>query len=399
MDKKNALSLLTALFLGLQLINSVSAADKIPVISNAPGPSITFTASPSTISIGDSSKLEWNSPSADSCKFVGGSWFGLGDASIPTSGNKVVSPSKDTIYKIYCTNKSGTLPSEVTVNVNRCPAGNSCHGATLDLKIDGSHGPVKLSHTQQDKPGVVSFIGDIRLTSTVPWWAIFNPRPIDCVSWDNGIRLGVLEYGVPYDISGTLSATDYGSHILTVSCNFDRGGDVIRDSVNVVIEKPTTQQVQTVTPTTTSTPASIQAPTVNLSVSHTDTPNIKFASSITIPKGKSAILSWTSTNAKTCSASGGWSGGKSTTPGSQTVSPASTTKYTLTCTGPGGSATDYANVTVTPYSFVPTHFTCVNNACTSVPGDGTDQCATNSDCGSQPPKSPASPSVDIWIKI
>ncbi len=398
MDKKNVLGLLTALFLGLQLINSVSAADKIPVLSNAPGPSITFTASPSTINVGDSSKLEWNSPSADSCKFVGGAWFGLGDASIPTSGNKVVSPSKDTIYKIYCTNKSGTLPSEVTVNVNRCPAGNSCHGATIDLKINGSDGPVKFIY---DLKNPVIFEGNIKVTSTRPWWAVLTPTPTEnCNLMDPFTGLGY--FTVPlgtYTFGDTIHNPTYGLHTFVASCPFNFGGDTISDSVNVAIEKPTIQPVQTVTPTTTSAPVPTQAPTVNLSVSHTDTPNIKFTSSITIPKGKSAILSWTSKNAKTCSASGGWSGGKSTTPGSQTVSPASTTKYTLTCTGPGGSATDYANVTVTPYSFVPTHLTCVNNACTSVPGDGTDQCATNSDCGLPKSKSPTSPSVDIWIKI
>ena len=79
----------------------------------------------------------------------------------------------------------------------------------------------------------------------------------------------------------------------------------------------------------------VQPPTVTLSVS---------PSSIT--SGDSATLSWSSTNASSCTASGGWSGGKNTS-GSQSVSPTSNATYTLTCTGTGGSANKSVTVTVT----------------------------------------------------
>ena len=57
-----------------------------------------------------------------------------------------------------------------------------------------------------------------------------------------------------------------------------------------------------------------------------------------------ATLTWSSTDATSCSASGGWSGTRATS-GSATVGPLSTgTTFTLACTGPGG--TNSANVTV-----------------------------------------------------
>jgi hypothetical protein len=64
-----------------------------------------------------------------------------------------------------------------------------------------------------------------------------------------------------------------------------------------------------------------------------------------IASGASSNLSWSSSNATTCSASGGWTGTKSTS-GTQSVSPTSTTTYNLTCTGVGGSASDSTVVTV-----------------------------------------------------
>ena len=67
------------------------------------------------------------------------------------------------------------------------------------------------------------------------------------------------------------------------------------------------------------------------------------ASPSTIDEGQSATLSWSSTDANSCSAS--WTGSTATS-GSQSVSPTVTTTYSITCTGDGGSATDNVTVTV-----------------------------------------------------
>lgn len=69
------------------------------------------------------------------------------------------------------------------------------------------------------------------------------------------------------------------------------------------------------------------------------------ASPATITVGQSSTLSWTSTNATSCTASGGWSGTKATS-GNQSVTPTSTTTYTLGCTGGGSSVSQQVTVTV-----------------------------------------------------
>jgi parallel beta-helix repeat protein len=70
------------------------------------------------------------------------------------------------------------------------------------------------------------------------------------------------------------------------------------------------------------------------------------ASPSTITGGQSSTLTWSSTNATSCTASGGWSGTKAVS-GTQIVSPTINTTYTLTCTGTGGTATQGTSVTVT----------------------------------------------------
>jgi hypothetical protein len=64
-----------------------------------------------------------------------------------------------------------------------------------------------------------------------------------------------------------------------------------------------------------------------------------------ITSGGSTTLTWSSTNASSCTASGGWTGTEAAN-GTKSVSPAATTTYTLDCTGSGGKAQVSATVTV-----------------------------------------------------
>jgi hypothetical protein len=65
-----------------------------------------------------------------------------------------------------------------------------------------------------------------------------------------------------------------------------------------------------------------------------------------VESGESPSLTWTATNATTCTASGGWSG---LMPSSGTTSPGAiseSTTYTLSCTGTGGSASQSVTVSL-----------------------------------------------------
>lgn len=79
------------------------------------------------------------------------------------------------------------------------------------------------------------------------------------------------------------------------------------------------------------------APTVNLT-----------ANLVSVPFGEAATLSWSSSGATDCSASGGWTGTRSTSGSASTSLLSATTVFTLVCSGPGGSVA--RSVAVTPAS-------------------------------------------------
>lgn len=80
-------------------------------------------------------------------------------------------------------------------------------------------------------------------------------------------------------------------------------------------------------------------PTVDIKANNSDGP-------ITIDYNTSATLSWTSTNATSCSASGNWSGSKATSGSENTGNLISSKTYTITCTGLGGTASDSVTINV-----------------------------------------------------
>ena len=67
-----------------------------------------------------------------------------------------------------------------------------------------------------------------------------------------------------------------------------------------------------------------------------------------IASGASATLTWSSTNATACNATGAWSGAQALSGSVSTGALNATSNYTLTCTGPGGNASQSATVTVVP---------------------------------------------------
>ncbi|HWS68814.1 MAG TPA: hypothetical protein VN325_39085 [Steroidobacteraceae bacterium] len=71
------------------------------------------------------------------------------------------------------------------------------------------------------------------------------------------------------------------------------------------------------------------------------------SSAANVAANNMATLTWSSTNATACTASGGWTGALAAS-GSQSVKVAQTSTYSLSCTGSGGSGT--GSVVVTAYS-------------------------------------------------
>lgn len=74
------------------------------------------------------------------------------------------------------------------------------------------------------------------------------------------------------------------------------------------------------------------------------------ASPSSVQPGASGTLTWASTDASSCVASGGWTGDRPTSGTEQTAALNVTGTFTLTCTGAGGSASASATIDVVPAS-------------------------------------------------
>lgn len=80
-------------------------------------------------------------------------------------------------------------------------------------------------------------------------------------------------------------------------------------------------------------------PTVNIEINNSD-------GVVSVSNNKPVILNWTSTDATSCTASGGWSGSRGTSGSASTSNITSSTTFTITCTGNGGTVSD--SVTANP---------------------------------------------------
>ena len=88
------------------------------------------------------------------------------------------------------------------------------------------------------------------------------------------------------------------------------------------------------------------------------------ASPLSVSAGGSSTLTWTSTHATTCTASGGWSGAKAVSGTESTGGLNANATYTLSCTGSGG--TDQASATVSVTGGTPAPTATLTAAPTSV---------------------------------
>src|ERR1700678_466904 len=111
--------------------------------------------------------------------------------------------------------------------------------------------------------------------------------------------------------------------------------------------------------TSTSSTAAAQPSTTASAVgASTTAPTVVISSAPSIvASGGSTTITWSSTNATTCTASGAWSGTESVSGTHDTGALTADTTYTLSCTGPGGSTEQSTTVTMS----VPAALACTGS--------------------------------------
>jgi len=165
----------------------------------------------------------------------------------------------------------------------------------------GGSGSLPDSDSGQSPPPRIDFSADpTSIESGQTSWLSWSTQDATSCSSSDGWS-GSRPTSGSYRTPALSSSTTY-----SLSCNGPGGGALARVTVSVV---------------------AANAPSVQLS-----------ASPRGVASGEQTTLSWTTRNVTSCTASGGWSGDRSTS-GSVSVGPLSgDTTYRLNCSGPGGSA-------------------------------------------------------------
>lgn len=253
---------------------------------------------PVTITYGSSASLSWTSNNANSCQ-ASGDW----------SGTKAISGSETTAnltssktYTLTCTGSGGSASDSVTVNVGSL-------SLSVSLSASPSSGCSPLSGV--DLTGSVSGSGSGDITYF-----------FDCTNdgnWEKIITSSSNSY-TAYDVCNYSSVGNY-----TAKVRVERQAVSAENTAQINVS------------------SCYSSPSIDLKANNS-------GGTITIPYNSSATLSWTSTNSNSCTASGDWSGSKSTYGSESTGNLISSKSYTLTCSGSGGSASDsvFINVTATP---------------------------------------------------
>lgn len=279
---------------------------------------------------GQSIDLSWTSTGATFCAIV--SPFQSG---VNTQGSSSFSPGhpfypvgRGTSYFISCYDgKGGFANDSVTVNVgpivipppNPPATSTPPSGSVSSVDIQAgafaagpfSNGPLTL------KQGENLWF---RVTGSNVLWCT-TKAPLNGQVPNVGSIPVVFGYITP---TNTFHYPAQGGTTYTVSCTTSSG-------------TPVTDSVTVYPPGGTVGPG-ISAPTVDIKANNSD-------SAITVTNGQLVQLSWSSTNATNCTSSNAWSGARTVT-GSQSVYPTVASTYILTCTGPGGSASDSVSVNI-----------------------------------------------------
>ena len=268
-------------------------------VGQAAAPTVNISVSPPAIQAqqqGQQAELavvKWTTTNATSCKASGGDGADGWDGSTqPTSGS----------FNVSAPPTPGTYAYTLT-----CSGPGGSGAGTADLTVTSGPAPtVQITPHSQSIPvgGTASFS-----------WVSTNVSVCEA----SGAWSGQQPVNGSFN---TGALTTAGVYQYTLTCSGSAGS---------------------ATDTTTVTVGTPPPPTVTISVAPTS-----------IQGGQSATLTWSSTNATDCTASGSWSGDRpvSGTASTGTLNTAGVYSYTLTCTGPSGSAAASALLTVTS-NFVP----------------------------------------------
>jgi PKD repeat protein len=311
-------------------------------VGGTPAPTATFSASPTSITAGQSSTLTWTSSNATTVSIDNG----VGSQAL--NGSVPVSPATTTTYTLTATGPGGTTTKTATVTVTQpaptatfsaAPTSiNAGQSSTLtwsttnatSISIDNGVGSKPASGTASVSPTTTT---TYTLTATGAGGTITKTATVTVVQPPPTISFSATPNNIAPGQSSTLVWNTTNATSVTIDNGV--GSKPLSGSATVNPLATTTYTLTAIGPGGTLTSQAMVTVSNRPSISFTATPT-------DIVAGSSSTLAWTVTNATTVSIDNGVGGVSAN--GSTSVSPGTTTVYTMTAAGPGG--TSFAQVTV-----------------------------------------------------
>ncbi|MFN3848229.1 MAG: T9SS type A sorting domain-containing protein [Spirosomataceae bacterium] len=305
----------------------------VSVVVNVTECSITTSASPSYIDIGQSSTLSYTGCSNGTVTWNNGAGSG---------NNVVVSPSSTTTYTATCTPTGGgdICTSNVAVNIRTCPVTAIANPTTINAGQSSTlsyTGCIGGSVTWDNGAGSGNNVSVSPTSSTT--YTATCAQPSDGSPCTSSVTVSVNTCSItasanPTSINAGQSSTLSYSGCTSGTVTWNNGAG----SGNNVVVSPasTTTYTATCTPTGGGT-ACTSSVTVNVNACSVTAS----ANPTSINAGQSSTLSYSGCTSGTVTWNNGAGSGNNVV-----VSPASTTTYTATCTPTGGGTACTSSVTV-----------------------------------------------------
>ena len=291
-------------------------------VGSAPAPSATLTASPTSVAYGGQSTLTWSSTNASSCT-AGGPWSNSGTLSGSGLSNTLTT---DSTFTFQCTGPGGTTAVQsatVTVPLN-------CTSVTKYCCVTGTGASNGTCTTAPAAPPQHCVYG----------WSDFTTVPTDprCSLPPATISLSVAPTSIVQGSTATLSWATTGGRGCTINGLGFAGNENVTLTGSRVVTPPSPGSYpwtfQCLAGSLTS-PSVISA-NASLTVIPTPTATLSVSPNPTTYNGRPTIT-WSSTNATSCTAGGPWTN-SGTLSGSGLTNPlTANTTFTFQCTGPGGT--------------------------------------------------------------
>jgi YD repeat-containing protein len=304
-------------------------------------PTASITINPTSMIQGESAQLSWECTNSDTCEIT------PNIGAVASSGTMSISPTATTDYTITATGPGGSVTNTASITVAIPPTASITinpesitlgQPATLSWQCTNSDtceitpniGAVASSGTMNISPTATT---DYTITATGPGGIVTNTASITvAIAPTASITIDPesITLGQPATLSWQCTNAD--------TCTITPGIGAV-DSIGTMSVSPSTSTTYTLTATS---PNGTDSKSTTLIVAQLK-PTVTLSSNAsTIPSGSSATLTWNSTNAASLYIDNNI--GPVADSGTVSVSPTATTTYTITTTGPLGSAN--ASVTV-----------------------------------------------------